>query len=168
LEQENANLTNLKNLIIDEAHNIEDTVTESLKKTYSLKIFREYFEKFEKIFNLKNIKQIDFINKKNSLFSTLEVLDDYSISYLNNAVKEDNPYKTTLIKNNYFENLKCEDFVKKLNLDFLNIIDNLEVINEYDFSKEINFITEIAKFVNVFFDKNNLDKYIKIISFSEN
>jgi Rad3-related DNA helicase len=168
LEQENANLTNLKNLIIDEAHNIEDTVTESLKKTYSLKVLKEYFEKFEKIFKLKNIKQIDFMNKKESLFSILEVLDDYSTSYLNNVIKEDNPYKVTLVKDNYFENLKCEDFVKKLNLDFLNIIDKLEVINKYDFSKEINFVGEIAKFINVFFDKNNSDKYIKIVSFSEN
>jgi hypothetical protein len=31
-------------------------------------------------------------------------LDDYSISYLDNAVKEDNPYKMTLVKDNYFEN----------------------------------------------------------------
>jgi Rad3-related DNA helicase len=161
-------LTNLKNLVIDEAHNIEDTVTESLKEVYSLKILKEYFERFEKIFKLKDIKQIGFINKKNSLFSTLETLNDYSVSYLNNAVKEDNPYKTTLVKSNYFEDLEREDFVKKLNLDLLNIINILKIINEYDFSKEINFIDEIAKFINIFFNGNNSNKYIKIISFSEN
>ncbi|MDR1945360.1 MAG: hypothetical protein LBQ59_04825, partial [Candidatus Peribacteria bacterium] len=167
LEQENTNLTNLKNLVVDEAHNIEDTVTESLKEMYSLRILKEYFEKFEKIFKLKNIKQIDFINKRNSIFSSLEVLDDYSTSYLNNAIKEDNPYKTTLVKSDYFEGLECEDFVKKLSLDFLDIIDNLKTIDEYDFSKDVNFVLEIAKFINVFFDKNNFNTYIKIISFSE-
>jgi ATP-dependent DNA helicase DinG len=68
LESENTILPNLRNLVIDEAHNIEDTVTESLKETYSLKLLREYFERIERIFKLKNIKQIDFMNRKSSLF----------------------------------------------------------------------------------------------------
>ncbi|MDR3150663.1 MAG: hypothetical protein LBU14_03490 [Candidatus Peribacteria bacterium] len=44
------NLTNLDNIVIDEAHNIEDTVTDSLKEDYSLKNLKEFFEWLEKIF----------------------------------------------------------------------------------------------------------------------
>ncbi|MDR2640917.1 MAG: hypothetical protein LBC61_06585 [Candidatus Peribacteria bacterium] len=43
LELENTILTNLNNLVIDEAHNIEDTITDSLKENYSLKILKEFF-----------------------------------------------------------------------------------------------------------------------------
>jgi dnaQ family exonuclease/dinG family helicase len=41
LENETPILTNLKNIVIDEAHNIEDTVTDILKKRYNFKNFVE-------------------------------------------------------------------------------------------------------------------------------
>ncbi|MDR1988452.1 MAG: hypothetical protein LBQ24_07190 [Candidatus Peribacteria bacterium] len=58
--------------------------------------------------------------------------------------------------------------MEKLSKNFIDIIDKLKSIKEYDFSKEVSFMLNIAKVINIFFDKNNSNKYIKIISLSEN
>jgi len=60
-------LTSLKNLVIDEAHNIEDSVTESTKQRYSLYTLKDHFSNIEKIFTIKNIKKIELLNLKDSL-----------------------------------------------------------------------------------------------------
>ncbi len=167
LESENSILYDLKNLVIDEAHNIEDSVTESLRESYNLKYFKEHFDKCEKIFTVKNIKKIDFLNKKESLLSNLEVLDDYAFSYINKKIPDDNQYKNILIKDDFFTELNFTILLSKINLDLIDIVDKLKVINEYDFSKEISYFDKIAKNINVFFDKNNFNKYIKILTYTD-
>jgi Rad3-related DNA helicase len=167
LNSENSFLPDLKNLVIDEAHNIEDSITESLKESYSLKNLKEFFDRCEKVFRLKNIKQIDFINDKNAIITNLEILDEYAFSYINETVDTDNPYKTILAKDDYFKELEYEDILKKVNLLIIDIIDRLRVIPEYDFSKEVSFFEKIAKNIFTFFDKNNSKEYIKILSYND-
>jgi Rad3-related DNA helicase len=68
LELEIPVLTKLDNLIIDEAHNIEDTVTDALKEDYNLRNLKDFFLWLEKIFKAKNFKKIDLITKRDELF----------------------------------------------------------------------------------------------------
>jgi len=116
---------------------------------------------------VKNIKKIDFLNKKESLLSNLEVLDDYAFSYINKKIPDDNQYKNILIKDDFFTELNFTILLSKINLDLIDIVDKLKVINEYDFSKEISYFDKIAKNINVFFDKNNFNKYIKILTYTD-
>ncbi|MDR1988453.1 MAG: hypothetical protein LBQ24_07195 [Candidatus Peribacteria bacterium] len=102
---ENSILTNLNNLVIDEAHNIEDTVTDSLKEDYNRKSLIEFFGRIEKIFTLKNIEQIDFLLKKDKLIKRLDILEDCSNSYLTNNTKEENQYKIILVRDDYFDEI---------------------------------------------------------------
>ena len=60
LENETPILTNLKNIVIDEAHNIEDTVTDILKKRYNFKNFVEVLAKIEKILTIKDVNKLEF------------------------------------------------------------------------------------------------------------
>ncbi|MDD3793273.1 MAG: helicase C-terminal domain-containing protein [Candidatus Gracilibacteria bacterium] len=158
-------LPDLNTLVIDEAHNIEDSITESLRESYNLKQLKEHFDKCEKIFNFKNIKKIDFLKTKETLLSNLEIIDDYAFSYLNKKIPNDNQYKNLLVLDDFFSDIDFTQILVKINLDLLDIVDKLKVINEYDFTKEIVFFDSIAKNIIDFFDKNNSKYFIKMISF---
>jgi len=148
-------LPDLQTLVVDEAHNIEDSITESLRESYNLKYLKEHFDKCEKIFNFKNIKKIDFLKTKETLLSNLEIIDDYAFSYINKKIPDDNQYKNILVANDFFSDLELSEILRKINLDLLDIVDKLKVINEYDFTKEIVFFDSIAKNIVDFFDKIN-------------
>lgn len=167
LETENGLLSWMKNLIIDEWHNIEDSVTESLKERYSFKATNEHIDKIEKIFVIKWIKKIDFLNSKERLISNLEIIDDYGFSYIDSKFSQDQRYKTLLINDDFYDEINFKEIIKKTSLDIIDIVDKLKVIEEYDFSKEIVFLESIAKNLRVIFDNNLKNKYIKIINYNE-
>lgn len=160
-------LPGLENLVIDEAHSIEDSITESLRESYNLKYLKEHFDKCEKIFNFKNIKKLDFLRTKETLLSNLEVIDDYAFSFINKKIPDDSQYKNILVKEEFFSDLDFGEILKKINLDLIDIIDKLKVIPEYDFTKEIVYFDSIAKNIIDFFDKTNWNNFIKIISYTE-
>jgi len=160
-------LPDLNTLVIDEAHNIEDSITESLRESYNLKQLKEHFDKCEKIFNFKNIKKIDFLRTKETLLSNLEIIDDYAFSYLNKKLPSENQYKNLLVTDEFFSDLDFSQILIKINLDLLDIVDKLKVISEYDFTKEIVFFDSVAKNIIDFFDKNNSKYFIKMISYND-
>lgn len=160
-------LPDLKSIVIDEAHNIEDSITESLRQIYNLRYLKDHFDKCEKIFTIKNIKKLDFLNKKETLLSNLDILDDYAFNYINNRIPDDSQYKNILVKEDFFTDLDFVEIIKKINLDLLDIIDKLKVISEYDFTKELVFFDSVANNINTFFDKTNSNTYIKILTYAE-
>lgn len=167
LESEKKILTSFKNLVIDEAHNIEDSVTESTKQRYSLYTLKDHFLNIEKIFTIKNLKKIELMNLKDSLIWNLEVLDDYAFSYIDSRTASDQQYKTILVKDDFYNDLDFSNTIKKVSLDLLDIIDKLKIINDYDFSKEVSFLEDIAKNIKCFFDKTNSNVYIKILTYTD-
>jgi len=167
LESENGLLSWMKNLIIDEWHNIEDSVTESLKERYSIKSLIENIDKVEKVFKIKNTKKIDLLNLKENLLSNLEVIDDYWFSYIDSKFSSEQQYKTLLLKDDFFNELDFKNIIKKSTLWILDIVDKLKVFEDYDFSKEALFLESIAKNINIIFDNSNSNKFIKIINYND-
>jgi len=167
LASESKILPDLKNLVIDEAHSIEDSVTDSLKQRYSLYTTKEQFSNLEKVFKLKSIKHLDILTKKESLLSNLEVVDDYAFNYLDEKIPSDQWYKVFLLKEDFFQDLDFSNILQKISLDLIDIIDILKTKEEYDFSKEISFFESLANNVKNFFDKNNSNTYIKILSYND-
>lgn len=172
LKAKNTILWNIDNLVIDEAHNIEDSVTESLRKKITLNNILDLFDKIESIMINNNINRINFINNKELLFSKLDLIFDYSYSYLNTKVIEDNYYKNCLINNDFFSNIDFKDLLIKIELEYLLIIDNLSIIWEYNFSNEVTLLNENIDIIKIIFnntnDNNVIDNYIKIIWFTQN
>lgn len=168
ISSENPVLPKMKNLVIDEAHNIEDSVTESLKERYSLKSFIENLSSIEKILKLKNQKTSNFLILKDSLINRLSILDDYWFSYLEKKVKWNQNYKITLLKEDFFNDIDFTDTIKKIKLDIVDIVDILKIIDNYDFSKEASFLDYISKSIDVIFDKSNWNYFIKILTYSDN
>jgi len=168
LNTEASVLWKMHNLVIDEGHNIEDTVTDSLKLKYSLSNIIEQFNLIEKIFIKIEAKKIDLIVLKESLISKLELLDDYLFSYLNEKVLDNNKYKKLLMQVDFFENTDFSSLLKKIELDFIDIIDKLAVEEWYDFTKEIGFIHQYLDSIKIMLDKKADKKYIKIITYNDN
>ena len=167
LENETPILTNLKNIVIDEAHNIEDTVTDILKKRYNFKNFVEVLWKIEKIFSLKNINKLEFLQKKESIFSKLDLLEDFWNSYISSKISQEQNYKTLLIWEDFYKEFDFSELLQKINLEIIWLIDLLKFEQWYDFSRDIFYFEWVLDVLNNIFKSDNLDK-IKILSLNEN
>jgi len=161
-------LWKIRNLIIDEWHNIEDTVTDSLKQKYNIKSLWESFDTVEKILTKINAKKIKFLQLKESLISKLELLDDSAFNYINTKLGSGGNYRVTLLEQDFFDWTDYSNLIKKIELDFLDILDFLAVEEEYDFTKEINYLSWILELIKVILDKKSDSKFIKILTFTDN
>ena len=160
-------LWDIKNLIIDEWHNIEDSITESLRKRYSISHLQEHFEVIEKILDKTQSKKIEYVKIKEIIISNLELIDDYWSQYINRYIQNDSVYKNCLIKQDFYNEYQLSEIVKKIELSLLDIIDILSVIKEYDFSKECWILKDILDSLKIVLDNKNEDKYIKIINYND-
>ena len=168
LNSETGVLWKIENLIIDEWHNIEDSVTDSLREKYNIKSLRESFEKIETILTKINSKKIKFLKHKESLFSKLELLDDYAFNYLNIKIWTWWNYRVSLIESDFFNDIDYTELIKKIELDFLDILDILAIEEWYDFTKEISILSWNLNIIKNILDKKLDIKYIKILTFSDN
>lgn len=157
-------LWKINNLIIDEWHNIEDSITDSLKKSYNIKLLKDNFEIIEKILNKINSKKIKYLGLKDNIISILDLLDDYSIDYFNINVWNNAWNKSILIKNDFYKQNNFTPLLKKIELDFIDVIDFLSIEKEYNFSKEIWILQTILEILKIIFANNSNNKYIKILS----
>lgn len=168
INSETSVLWKIQNLVIDEWHNIEDSVTDSLRLSYSLNGIIEQFDIIEKILTKINAKKIEFLQFKENLISKLELLDDYWFNYLDLKVRDKQSYKLTLLKPDFFDNADFSSLLKKVELDFMDIVDKLAIEEEYDFTKEIGIIQGTLDIIKIMLDKNADKKYIRIVNYSDN
>lgn len=168
LENENSILWSLQNIIIDEAHNIEDNITEVLKRRYNFKNFVEVLAKIEKILTIKDVNKLEFLVKKDNIFSKLDLVEDFWNTYIIRKTLADQAYKTVLIWKDFYEEFDFSDLLKKINLEIIWISDFLKTQENYDFSREILYFENVLDVLNVIFKSDNSDSKIKILNFSEN
>ena len=167
LENENSILWSLQNIIIDEAHNIEDNITEVLKRRYNFKNFVEVLAKIEKILTIKDVNKLEFLVKKDNIFSKLDLVEDFWNTYIIRKTLADQAYKTVLIWKDFYEEFDFSDLLKKINLEIIWISDFLKTQEKYDFSREILYFENVLDVLNVIFKSDNSDSKIKILNFSE-
>ena len=167
LENWNNSLPNLKNIVIDEAHNIEDSLTEALKETYNFLSLKDYLERCERVIKIKKIKKKNFIRIKEDIISSLLILDDYSISYLNDKINDNLQYKTILLKDDYFLDWNYNELINKIKFYITELIDFFKLSEEYDFSKEVDFFNNINSFLSEFFKKDKENTLIKVLNLNE-
>ncbi len=166
VNSQNPFLWKMNNLIIDEAHNIEDSVTESVKQRVNENSVKEIFDVVEKILTKKNIKKIDFLNQKETFLSSMDILMDYCASYVESKVPSWQNYKTTLVKDDFFDDIDLQALAKKIELSLIDIVDILAVKNEFDFTKEISLINNLSENIKIFLDINKKE-FIKTASYND-
>lgn len=166
LHSENWVLWTVKNLIVDEAHNIEDSVTESVKQRMNEKNISELFDIIEAILIKKNIDKIEFLKIKELFLSKLDLLMDYSASYVESIVWNGMNYKVALVKQDYYWEADLMNLWKKLSLHLLDIVDILAVEEDYDFTKEISILNNLSENLKIFL-KESEESYIKTIQVND-
>jgi len=104
IANDNSILGSIKNLILDEAHNLEDVVTNSLKKSFSLKDLEKLFNNIALISKKFKYKIPDFVKDSDNLIFNLQVIFDSLEEYLNYKVNLDSNYKNVLIEGDFYKN----------------------------------------------------------------
>lgn len=167
LKGENSVLWKVDNLVIDEAHNIEDSLTDALKQWIWEKSLKEIFDTIEKILIKANINKIEFLKLKEQFFNHIDLVMDYGASYINWKMPWDLVYKNWLVERDFFEEANFADTTKKISLALIDIVDHLATISDFDFTSEINYLQSIQENCRIFFDKTSDQSYIKMISVHE-
>ena len=169
---ENNILWNIKNLVLDEAHNLEDVVTNSLKKSFSLKDLEKIFKNIELLSKKHKYEIKDFEKNKDDLIFNFWILFDLLEEYLNQKVKSED-YKNVLIEEDFYknnvDNLDIEKLWKNIKSLFLSIIDSIRITPDdlyLELSKELAYIDNILDIVDKILDKSWDKQYIRTINFS--
>ncbi len=167
LVSESSILWNIENLVIDEAHNIDDSITDSLKKSFNINNLEEVFSFINDVYNKKGLNKIELVKKQEDLLSNIELILDYSFSYLNSVVSNDNKYKVVLIKEDFFHKTDFKSLINKIELVFLDIIDTLSIIEDFDFIREKWLLQDMFDIIKIVIDEKSLKNNICMISYSE-
>jgi Rad3-related DNA helicase len=162
LKSETSFLGDVQHLILDEAHSLDDSLTESLTKGVNFKHINDVFVYIESVFHKKEIKKIAFLREKENLISKLHLIFDYSYSYILQKTGQ-SEYKNILLTQDFFNQMDFSDLRKKIIIDFLFIIDMLSTIQEVDFSKEVAILNDFMNLFSIILDKNSDKEYIKIL-----
>jgi Rad3-related DNA helicase len=146
----------LQNVILDEAHNLEDVITNSLKKGFSINDLEKVFIIVDNILK-KHKFSIDSLSiKKDKILFNIYALFDLFNSYLILKDSSDSAYKNILLKEDFFENNIDNVDIKNLYLsiksDFLILIDLLKLTPDevyLELNKDIKFLENILEILEV-------------------
>lgn len=158
----------VENLVIDEAHSIEDIATESLKNSFSIKVLEDLLNYTEAIFKYNYLDITPIQIQKADLLSNIKLFFDIFYSYLKQKTNNDNFLINSLLDDSFYS-LQTEYFyklwenIKNILLDIKESL--LEV--KVDFAREINLVDKIVDIVDKIVDKNNNQEYIKIAHYKE-
>lgn len=158
----------VENLVIDEAHSIEDIATESLKNAFSLKVVDDILNYSEIVFKNNFFDSFALKSKKEDLLSNLNLFFDIFNSYLKGKTNNENFFVNSLIDESFYA--FQSDYFNKLWESLKSILIDIKtelLWVKFDFSREINQIDKIVDIIDKIVDKNNWEEYIKIAHYSD-
>ena len=170
---ENTILWNIKNLVLDEAHNLEDVVTNSLKKSFSLKDLEKIFNNILLTSKKFKFKIPDFEKDFDNLIFNLQVIFDSLEEYLNYKVDSSINYKNALIEGDFYQNnidnFNIDNLWNTIKSTFTHILDTLKITPDdlyIEINKDISYLEIIVDIVDKILDKGAEKNYIRTINFS--
>jgi len=173
IANDNSILGSIKNLILDEAHNLEDVVTNSLKKSFSLKDLEKLFNNIALISKKFKYKIPDFVKDSDNLIFNLQVIFDSLEEYLNYKVNLDSNYKNVLIEGDFYknniDNFDIKNLWDTIKSIFVSILDNLKITPDdlyLEASRDISHLESIMDIVDKILNKESWEKFIRTINFS--
>lgn len=175
IDWDNNILWKVKNLVIDESHNLEDVVTSSLKKWFAIKDLEKTFSIIDTLTKKYKFNIDNYHTKTDSILFEFWTLFDIFSSYLSLKVPVDGKYKTTLIKQDFFnnniDNIDIISLSHSLKSKLTELIDNLSIIPDEVYlhiSREISHLEMVLDIVSKVLDINSINKYISIVSYNDN
>ncbi|MCD5380764.1 DEAD/DEAH box helicase [Candidatus Gracilibacteria bacterium] len=174
IDGDNNILGKVENLVLDEAHTLEDVVTNSLKKGFCLRDFEKHLISIEKILKKYKINSVDIKGKIDNLIFEMGIIFDTFQMYLNIKVKNDDKYQNILINDDFY-NPDLDDVDKKelsnlIQLKITDFLDQFSIVPDKVYlalGREIQFLEGVNKVVNILLDKDDKNKYIKLLNYNE-
>jgi len=168
---ENNILWEVKNLVLDEAHNLEDVLTSSLKSTFWWDDLERIFVNIEKTLDENNAWDSMIKQKREELlfniWNILWLMQDYIFA----RVDEKSRYKRILVKKDFFvDNENIEVMLSTIDESFSYLFETFEDFSDEVYlllGKEIQYLEEIQKILGIVLSEGKTDNYIPIVSFYE-
>ncbi len=172
ISSDNSILWSIENLIIDEAHSLEDTITNSLKKSFSLQDYSRTVLNITRILKKHNIVLSSIFTSLDKLLFDLEALFEVMENYLKQNTLNSS-YKTILITDkfyshidNWIDNLEFYKNIEFLIIDFIDSLSTLQDDVYKSISKEIFNLEYYLDILKITLDRVDKTKYIKILNFN--
>lgn len=162
-------LGDIKNLVLDEAHNIEDVVTQSIKKSFSLIWLKNVFESYNKKLKKHDIELSPIILLQEKILFQIGMIQEIFGLYLSDKVPQNSKYRTTLVKKEFFEKFpEARNVYDKFLLVFLDFTKCSTSFSEEILSSiawEKIYIENVKDILDTFFSQESLfNTIIPIIS----
>lgn len=161
-------LWEVKNLIMDEAHNLEDVVTSALRKTLSYQKIEMFLSKCEKYILTKKIEFPDFSYHKQKILFAASELFSLLDSYILEKVARNQKYQSLLLKEDFFlseaETILSAEKLRELFEDLLQDIASHPQNALTRFQQEIEYFTWTLGEV---FSQKDTKKYIYYLQFQD-
>lgn len=174
VKSDNSILWEIKNLIVDESHNLEDTSTDALKTNYNYDFVEEVFKNVEKTLRKNKVSTTEIkLHKDKTLFSLKWVLDVFS-NYLSEKVWNNSynqRYISDLIGDDFYNDtseidLLIPSFKKNLSeaISYLMSLEDevyLMVANDVEILEWLNLI------IDIFLNKESRKDNILVLTYTE-
>lgn len=158
----------VENLIIDEAHSIEDIATESLKNSFTIKYIEDILYYVENIFKYNFLDYSKLRSIWQELMSNISLFFDIFSNFLKQKTNNENFYVNSLLDDSFYT-IQNEYFYKLWNSLKNQLFDlKTELLEvKFDFSREVSAIDKAADIIDKIVDNSNNEEYIKIASYNE-
>ncbi len=167
LDQEGAILSKVENLVLDEAHNLEDVLTQSLQKSFCLEDLEKSFWRLEKklLSEKQWIPQLSLIQEK--ILFELALVFDMCRDYLYQKVSASSKYKTSLLKKDFFQwvwqKIQKWQNSQKIQILFIEYFDLLQSLDDKVYnliSREIAHLELCLDVLSVCLYESSSENYI--------
>jgi len=173
LSWDNSILGEIEHLILDEAHNLEDTITWALKKWFSLDDLEKTFSKIQAKFTQHNFTEISFLPKADDVLFKAGMLFGLLEDYLNSKVGIWQKYRNSLLRDDFFiaDNIDKAWLILELKNLLLGLIDELTNSPEHvynDVNREISHLNHVYDIIDNSFEKEKAQQNIVMVSWRDN
>ena len=175
IDGDNSILSKVENLVIDEAHNLEDVVTKSLQKSFCLQDLEWVFNSIEKKLQKEKEQKSIYAQKKELILFEVSTILDIFYNYMLTKVSDSSKYKICLVKKDFFTgqaaDIGLQAFHARIQMLCIEYIDLLNALDDAVFvklSREILYIENTLDILSKLCDEKSISTYINIANYNEN
>lgn len=157
--------------VIDEAHNLEDTLSEALRKRTSIETLSETLDRMVSQLKKQNSLPDNLDQRFEKFLSGVSLIFDVLTSYTLPKNSWDNDSIEILIKEDFLiENPEIKKIIQDLQIISTEIFNALTLLDDKVTSKiktEISILEEASEILSLSLQEKALEKYIPIFSYSK-
>ncbi len=173
VHSDNSILGKVENVILDEAHTLEDIVTSALKESFTYREIEGHLQSITKILHKSKKSEVFSGHFFDAFLFDMSVLFDNFHAYLGEKMHQDDLYKNLLVREDFYETYVSDDesksFYSWVQIQIIDILDTLWQLDDATYVllwRDISFLESLLKATKILSKKDNSSTYIKTIAFN--